>query len=84
MADEDKQFEATHQKLEKARKEGQVVKSKDFSTAVALIVMFMGIYVLSPFIWDQIAKLFVVVYERPIMYSHVTFELAFFFFPLLR
>ena len=64
MADEDKQFEATHQKLEKARKEGQVVKSKDFSTAVALIVMFMGIYALSPFIWDQIAKLFVVVYEQ--------------------
>ena len=31
MGDEDKQFEASQQKLEKARKEGQVVKSKDFS-----------------------------------------------------
>ena len=31
MGDEDKQFEASQQKLQKARKEGQVVKSKDFS-----------------------------------------------------
>ena len=37
MGDEDKQFEASQQKLQKARKEGQVVKSKDFSTAVAML-----------------------------------------------
>ena len=36
MGDEDKQFEASQQKLQKARKEGQVVKSKDFSTAISL------------------------------------------------
>lgn len=64
MADEDKQFEATHQKLEKARKEGQVVKSKDFSTAITLIVMFTGIFVLAPFIWKQISGLFVLLYEQ--------------------
>ena len=34
MGDEDKQFEASQQKLQKARKEGQVVKSKDFSTFI--------------------------------------------------
>ena len=34
MGDEDKQFEATPQKLERARKEGQVVKSKDVSIAL--------------------------------------------------
>ena len=55
MGDEDKQFEASHQKLQKARKEGQVVKSKDFSTALALIVMFAAIYALGPFIWSQIS-----------------------------
>lgn len=64
MADEDKQFEATPQKLQKARKEGQVVKSKDFSTALSLIVLFTVIYALSPFIWDQITKLFVLTYEQ--------------------
>ncbi len=64
MADEDKQFEASQQKLNKARKEGQVVKSKDFSTALALIVMFSGIYALAPFIWSQISGLFTLIYEQ--------------------
>lgn len=64
MGDEDKQFEASHQKLEKARKEGQVVKSKDFSTALAMVVMFFSIAKLAPFIWDQITKLFVLCYEQ--------------------
>lgn len=64
MGDEDKQFEATHQKLQKARKEGQVVKSKDFSTAIALIVMFTVIFKLAPFIWNQIQGLFITMYEQ--------------------
>lgn len=64
MSDEDKQFEATHQKLEKARKEGQVVKSKDFSTAISLIVMFTGIFALAPFIWSQISGMYILLYEQ--------------------
>ena len=64
MADEDKQFEASQQKLEKARKEGSVVKSKDFSTAVSLLVVFIGIFQLAPFIWDQITKLFTLLYQQ--------------------
>ena len=64
MGDEDKQFEASQQKLQKARKEGQVVKSKDFSTAVALLFMFIVITKLSPFIWDQISMLFVYLYDE--------------------
>ena len=40
MGDEDKQFDATPRKLEQARKEGQVVKSKDFSTAISLLILF--------------------------------------------
>lgn len=72
MGDEDKQFEASHQKLEKARKEGQVVKSKDFSTAIAMVVMFFAIAKLAPFIWDQITKLFVLCYEQiPNQHLHV-------------
>lgn len=64
MGDEDKQFEATPQKLQRARKEGQVVKSKDFSTALSLVAMCFAIYKLSPFIWDQITQLFVLMYEQ--------------------
>lgn len=71
MGDEDKQFEASHQKLEKARKEGQIVKSKDFSTALGMIVMFFAIFKLCPFIWDQITKLFVLCYEQ-IPNQHLT------------
>lgn len=64
MGDEDKQFDATPRKLEQARKEGQVVKSKDFSTAVSLLILFTAIVGLAPFIWDQIAQLFTLMYEQ--------------------
>ena len=64
MADEDKQFDATPQKLERVKKEGQVIKSKDFSMAIAMLVMFLLVYHLSPFIWHQITKLFVLMYEQ--------------------
>ena len=43
MGDENKQFEASQQKLRKAREQGQVVKSKDLSVAIGIIVMFSAI-----------------------------------------
>ena len=64
MGDENKQFEASQQKLRKARQDGQVVKSKDLSTAIAIIVMFSAIYLLGPFIWGQLTALFTVIYEQ--------------------
>lgn len=64
MGDEDKQFDATPRKLEQARKEGQVVKSKDFSTAISMLVLFVAINALAPFIWSQISKLFILCYEQ--------------------
>jgi len=64
MADEDKPFEATQQKLRKVKKEGQVVKSKDLSTAISLLVMFTAIYQIAPILWQQFSKLFVLVYEQ--------------------
>lgn len=64
MGDEDKQFDATPRKLEQARKEGQVVKSKDFSMAISLLVLFSAIFALSPFIWHQVTQLFVLCYEQ--------------------
>ena len=71
MGDEDKQFDATPRKLEQARKEGQVVKSKDFSTAISLLVMFSAIYALAPFIWNQIVQLYTLLYEQ-IPNTHLT------------
>ena len=64
MGDEDKQFDATPRKLEQARKEGQVVKSKDFSTAISLLILFSAIFGLAPFIWEQISQIFVLLYEQ--------------------
>ncbi|MCM1339715.1 MAG: EscU/YscU/HrcU family type III secretion system export apparatus switch protein [Muribaculaceae bacterium] len=64
MGDEDKQFDATPQKLERARKEGQVVKSKDFSTAISLLVLFSTVFGLAPFIWSQIVQVFMLLYEQ--------------------
>lgn len=64
MADENKQFEATPQKLKKAREQGQVFKSKDLSTAVFLMAMFMMIFAMAPFIWQQTAALFIQIFEQ--------------------
>jgi len=64
MSDEDKQFDATPQKLKRAKEEGQVVKSKDFSTAISLLAMFMILNTVAPIIWEQISKMFVLIYEQ--------------------
>ena len=64
MGDEDKQFDATPQKLQRARKEGQVVKSKDVSTAISLIVVFSFIMLMSPISWNLICGLFKNVYAQ--------------------
>jgi len=64
MGDEDKQFDATPQKLKKARDQGQVVKSKDFSMAIAILVMWIAIFQFAPFIWHQIEGLFIGLYEQ--------------------
>ena len=64
MGDEDKQFDATPRKLEQARKEGQVVKSKDFSTAISLLILFSAIVGLAPFVWNQIVQLYTLLYEQ--------------------
>lgn len=64
MGDEDKQFEASPQKLKKAKEEGQVIKSKDVSSALFLMIMFMMVYFLAPLIWGKMAELFILVFEQ--------------------
>ena len=64
MGDEDKQFDATPQKLQRARKEGQVVKSKDVSTAISLLVVFSFILMIAPITWNLICGLFKNLYAQ--------------------
>ncbi len=64
MGDEDKQFDATPQKLERARKEGQVVKTKEVSIALSLLVVFSFINLLAPIMWKLIVGLFITLYEQ--------------------
>lgn len=64
MGDEDKQFDATPQKLQRARKEGQVVKSKDVSTAISLLVVFSFILLTAPITWNLICGLFKNLYSQ--------------------
>lgn len=64
MGDEDKQFEATPHKLKKAREEGQVIKSKDASTALFLITMFTLMYYMAPMVWKKLASMFILIFEQ--------------------
>lgn len=64
MGDEDKQFEASAHKLKKAKEEGQVIKSKDVSTAIFLILMFGLVYALAPLIWHQTAQMFILIFNQ--------------------
>lgn len=64
MGDENKQFEASQQKLRKAREQGQVVKSKDLSVAIGIIVMFSAIYLIAPILWAQLSALFTIIYDQ--------------------
>lgn len=64
MGDEDKQFDATPQKLQRARKEGQVVKSKDVSIAISLLVVFSFILMMAPITWNLICGLFKNLYAQ--------------------
>lgn len=64
MGDENKQFEASPQKLKKAREQGQVFKSKDLSTAVFLVAMFMMLFAMAPMVWHEIAAMFILLFEQ--------------------
>ncbi len=64
MGDEDKQYDATPQKLERAKKEGQVVKSKDVSTALSLLIVFSFINLFAPVMWNLLNAMFKTLYSQ--------------------
>jgi flagellar biosynthetic protein FlhB len=64
LGDEDKSYQASAQKLRKAREQGQVFKSQDLTTAIFLIVIFVTAISMAPFIWHEMAVLFITIFEQ--------------------
>jgi flagellar biosynthesis protein FlhB len=64
MGDEDKSFEASAEKLRRAKEEGQVAKSQDLSTALFLLVLFMLLFNMAPMFYKEIAALFILIFEQ--------------------
>jgi flagellar biosynthetic protein FlhB len=64
MGDEDKSFEASQQKLKKARDQGQVIKSKDLSGAIFLLVMFGLLMAMYQPIWQVLCETFILFFEQ--------------------
>lgn len=54
----DKQFDATPHKLREAHKKGQIFKSRDLTQLITFIIGFFMIYYGSPFIWENLNRLF--------------------------
>ncbi len=73
----EKTEEATPKKLDDARKEGQVAKSQELTTAVALILLFTIIKVFVSFITDGFADSFRLVYGSLETYSKDVFNTAY-------
>jgi flagellar biosynthetic protein FlhB len=71
MGDEDKSFEASQQKLTRLREEGQVIKSKDFSSALILLAMFAVLFAFMPMVWGILSETFVAYFQQ-IPYKHLT------------
>ncbi|XVJ52198.1 MAG: flagellar biosynthesis protein FlhB [Vampirovibrio sp.] len=63
MGDEDKSFEASQQKLQRLRESGQIIKSRDLSSALFLAIMFILLLALSPFVFRTVADMFVVFFN---------------------
>lgn len=55
---------ATAKKLEDARKEGQVAKSKDLNNAVSLLALFIVLKVFIPYIGQSFLEMFYLVYGK--------------------
>ncbi len=62
--DSDKSFEATPQKLEKARKKGEIAKSNDLSVVAAYAGLLAALLVAGPYMAEQLGNLFVVLIDQ--------------------
>ncbi|KIC40289.1 flagellar biosynthesis protein FlhB [Ruegeria sp. ANG-R] len=62
--DSDKSFEATPQKLEKARKKGEVAKSNDLSVVAAYLGLLVALLVAGQYMAEHLGTLFVVLIDQ--------------------
>ncbi len=62
--DSDKSFEATPQKLEKARKKGEVAKSNDLSVVAAYMGLLVALLLTGQFTAEHLGTLFVVLIDQ--------------------
>lgn len=60
----EKTEEATGKKLEKAREEGQVAKSKDLITAVMLMILFLGLKFFGGYMYNRFQGVFTEIYSK--------------------
>jgi flagellar biosynthetic protein FlhB len=64
LADEDKQFEASPEKIRRAREEGNVFKSQDLNTAISLVAVFYTLMAFIPLYWRELCSLFILIFEQ--------------------
>ncbi|WP_299984269.1 flagellar type III secretion system protein FlhB [uncultured Ruegeria sp.] len=62
--DSDKSFEATPQKLEKARKKGEVAKSNDLSVVAAYAGLLIALFIAGKYVTEHLGSLFVVLIDQ--------------------
>ncbi|UJF18011.1 flagellar biosynthesis protein FlhB [Vibrio sp. SS-MA-C1-2] len=75
----DKSESASSQKLDKAKKKGQLPRAKEFTTAVALIITVLYLYQSAGMMWQSINELFSLTYQfdlktidNPLYLQHIT------------
>ncbi len=69
--DSDKSFEATPQKLEKARKKGEVAKSNDLSVVAAYSGLLVALLVAGQYTAEHLGTLFVVLIDQSDQFADV-------------
>lgn len=70
----EKTEKATPKKRQEARKKGQVLKSQDVSAALVLLATFLFLYMVAPFMQENIFSFFIEAFEQNMLIENVTTE----------
>lgn len=65
----EKTEKATPRKKQEARKKGQVLKSQEVNSAILLFIVFLGLKIFFPYIFDGLRKIFITTYQGYITYN---------------
>lgn len=72
----EKTEKATPKKRQDARKKGQVLKSQDVTAAVLLLLMFIFLFVIAPFMFKGIMGFLNQAFERNLLVESITIEIV--------